>query len=118
MFDCTKCKQHYPAKERAKRACGYVRAEDLVEPPPGYIAPQLLVSGGKTFECEKCPGFTIGLPEVMETGSAWGWWDKGQLQLRYPTGAPSLLLDLIEVFNVANAEAQSYYMDELGKAKG
>ncbi len=115
MFNCTKCKEHYRYIERRKRSCGFIPTDEWIESDAlGFGRPKILTSDG-VKHLDTCPGYTSQLPEVVEAASGWGWWEKGQLQLRYPDGPPHMLMDLIEAFHVANAQAQEYYMDQLSK---
>jgi hypothetical protein len=72
-----------------------------------------MVSGARTIPTQ-CPGYTTRLPDVIETMRLWGWWERGQLELRCPD-PNDLQMDLIEVFNVHKSLAEQHYLDLIRK---
>jgi hypothetical protein len=73
FMDCRSCLRNVPKEARQLWNCGHLPRLPLNQ----YAGPAL--------ECRiepdaVCPGYSISLPQVIETSHAHAWWEKGQLR--------------------------------------
>jgi hypothetical protein len=63
-----------------------------------------------------CPGYLITLPQVLEAGLAHRWWDKGQLDQRFPINEQTPLLHAcIDTVDAAIGDVERNELDKLNR---
>ena len=102
--NCSKCLATAPRQSRAGMRCGYIDKEKWTP------RARCWVPGTKILEPLVCPGYSTGLPRTKAVAEAWGWWEKGQMQLVHPD-PPEVLTDLVGLFNMSVQSSRDYYLE-------
>jgi len=130
-YDCTSCKKTVPLDQRKHLRCGWikggvVRDEDDHEKVFGDWKKPLMYRGvrGSTYGGRlgptTCPGYSCGLPQVIEVARAWGWEKRGslafQIEAREWLVTPAFL-DLVDLFSSEQAESERWDFEQRHKKK-
>jgi hypothetical protein len=106
-FDCDGCMQTSTREQRQSIGCGW-------EPPrPPELGPPLIwdhtarVSSAKD-RTTVCPGYSCGLPEVVEASHAHLHWSKGHLRDLTRTPPSKALLRGIEVLEIERGRVEDW----------
>lgn len=102
FLDCGSCKGLSPAAARQLWHCGFLPRL----PDPDHRGEYPMPDGPVARPaCDTCPGFLIGLPQVIEATRFYPWWDKGQLRDACDGEQPTEVLR--EAINVLRAEVSA-----------
>ena len=100
-LECESCLARLDAAERASMRCGLLTRDvwrDGLRPYP---------------EAEVCPGYTIRLPEVIETSRALLWAQRGELRLYFePFELTPLARDCVDLLDSAVKSAERELLRE------
>jgi len=115
MGKCETCMEQLTTETRQLMGCPLApapppRAAGLVKPWQGlgYAGPSPAV----------CPGYTVQLPEVIETARARLHWRMGELRSFCGGAAPGALLERIEILEGAARELEEWRLTPATKGGG
>jgi hypothetical protein len=110
FFDCEGCKMTSTPEQRQSIGCGWE------PPPPEHVDVRVWDHPGrpetKDDKTTICPGYSCGLPEVIEASVAQLHWSKGELEhfTRGQLATPDLLRAIVTL-EVEQARAKAYALD-------
>lgn len=106
-MDCSTCQEHKSDRDRAELRCGWMKSSEWVEPQFCQHTEDV------------CPGYAIGLPDVIEAARALHWRDKGALHALYGDQfpLPPAAIDAVDIMGAAISEVEAEAMRLAAKPK-